>query len=54
MTLQERIADHGERQALTPTFIDHRQPLQLLILGACIEYEVTRPDVLYRRPRLDP
>ena len=35
-----------DRQALVGEFVDHGQTLELLAVGAVIEYEVVRPDVV--------
>ncbi len=43
-----------DRQAFTRVLVDHRQTLQLLAVGTCIEDEVVRPDVPCRRRRLRP
>ncbi|CFT65394.1 Uncharacterised protein [Burkholderia pseudomallei] len=45
---------HVDCQAFTRVLIDHRQTLQLLAVGARVEYEVVRPNVSCRRRRLRP
>lgn len=45
---------HVDCQAFTRVLIDHRQTLQLLAVGARVEYEVVRPDVSCRRRWLRP
>ena len=49
-------AGHVDRQALVGEFVDHRQTLELLAVGAGIEHEVVGPDVIGgpRRQRARP
>src|SRR5262245_23731875 len=41
---------HVDRQALAGELVDHREALQALAVGAVVEQEVVRPDVV--RPRI--